>query len=88
MLLAVGLQIIHDLLFYMFVLSVKTGSSKIIDIFKIYGKENGFGAIFFDSLMMISSCLFTSLFSSYDLNSNIIILIINIYLIPYLVYSV
>ena len=68
MLLAVCLQIIHDLLFYMFVLSIKTGNSKIMDIFKVYGKENGFGAVFFDSLMMISSCLFTSLFSSYYLH--------------------
>lgn len=88
MLLAVGLQIIHDLLFYMFVLSIKTGYSQIIDIFKIYGKENGFGAIFFDSLMMISACLFTSLFTTIDINNNIIILIVSVYLIPYLLYSI
>lgn len=87
-LLAVGIQIIHDLSFYKLVLSIKSGRSKIIDIFKIYGKESGFGAIISDSLMMISACLLTSLFTSVNVNMNLIILVISIYLVPYFIYSI
>ena len=63
MLLAVVVQIVHDLSFYKLVVSIPRGKSLIVDLFKDYGEENGFSAIISDSLMMISSCLLTSLFS-------------------------
>lgn len=87
-LLSVVIQIIHDLSFYKFVISIPRGNSLIIDIFKNYGEENGFYAILADSLMMISSCLLSSAFSSLNTNMNLIILIANIYLVPYLIYSI
>ena len=87
LLLAVLIQITHDILFYLFCTSVKRGKSQILDIFKDYGKEKGSGAIIADSLMMISSILIASYLKGKTLNSNIIILIISIYLVPYMVYS-
>jgi len=86
-LLAVIVQIIHDLSFYKLVLVIPKGASLIIDLFKNYGKENGFYAIFFDSLMMISSCLLSTLFSSFGINMNLIILVLSVYIVPYLIYS-
>lgn len=80
-------QIIHDILFFIFVSSVPRGKSKILDVFKDYGKENSYKAIIADSMMMISSVLLASLFKSFTFNSNIIILIVSVYLTPYLVYS-
>jgi hypothetical protein len=88
LLLAVLIQITHDILFYLFCTSVKRGKSQILDIFKDYGKEKGSGAIIADSLMMISSILIASYLKDKTLNSNIIILIISIYLVPYMVYTV
>ena len=88
LLLAVLIQITHDILFYLFCTSVKRGKSQILDIFKDYGKEKGSGAIIADSLMMISSILIASYLKGKTLNSNIIILIISIYLVPYMVYTV
>jgi len=85
--LAVCIQIIHDILFYIFVSSVTRGRSKIIDVFKDYGKENSFKAIIADSTMMILSILITSYLKSKTLNINIIVLIISIYLVPYFIYS-
>ena len=86
-LLSVIVQIIHDLSFYKLVISIPKGKSLIIDLFKNYGNENGFYAIFFDSLMMISSCLFATLFSSFGININLIILVLTVYIVPYLIYS-
>ena len=88
LLLAVLIQITHDIFFYLFSKSVKRGKSKILDIFKDYGKEKGFGAIIADSLLIISSILIASYLKGKTLNSNIIILIFSIYLVPYMIYTV
>ena len=81
-------QIIHDILFYLFCESIQRGKSKILDVFKDYGKEKGSNAIIADSLMMISSILIASYLKGKTLNSNIIILVFSIYLVPYMVHSV
>ena len=88
LLVAVGVQVAHDLLFYKLFSAVKRGKSRILDIFKDYGKEKGSTAIIADSLMMISSILIASYLKDKTLNSNIIILIVGVYLIPYMVYTV
>ena len=85
--LAVLIQVIHDILFYFFCTSIKRGKSRILDIFKDYGKEKGVGAIVADSLMMIVSILLASYLKGKGLNTNIIVLICGIYLVPYFLYS-
>ena len=87
LLLAVVIQVTHDILFYLFCTSVKRGKSKILDIFKDYGLEKGSGAIVADSLMMISSILIASYLKGFSLNTNIITLIIAVYIVPYFIYS-
>ena len=87
-LLVVVLQITHDLLFYLFSLSLSRGQSQIIDTFKDYGKEVGINAILSDSGMMILSCILASIFASWSQNINIVLFIITIYLVPYFIYSV
>jgi hypothetical protein len=84
--LAVLIQIIHDLLFYLFFQWFPLGKNQMIDTFKEYGKEVSFNAIFGDSCMMISSCLLASFLAGCSLNTNLIVLIISIYLVPYLVF--
>jgi len=83
--LAVIIQIIHDILFYLFFSSVPRGYNEMLDFFKDYAKEVKAGAILGDSFMMIIACLLSSIFATYSLNTNIIILIIAIYFIPYLI---
>jgi hypothetical protein len=84
--LALCVQITHDILFYVFFSNVKTGYSFILDFFKKYAKEVSYKAILGDSFMMFLACLYSSLFASYSLNTNIILLIISVYLIPYVIY--
>jgi len=83
--LALTIQIIHDILFYIFFTYVPTGYNKMLDFFKDYAKEVGSGAIFGDSFMMIIACLLSSIFANYNFNFNIIILIFSIYLFPYMI---
>jgi hypothetical protein len=59
----------------------------MLDFFKKYSKEVGIKSIFGDSFMIVLTCLFASHFASYNLNTNIITLIISLYFIPYVLNS-
>ena len=83
--LAVIIQIIHDILFYLFFKTVPRGYNSMLDFFKDYANEVGGGAILGDSFMMILSCLLSSHFATYTLNSNIILLIFLVYFVPYMI---
>lgn len=85
--LAVIVQIVHDLLFYSFFMNVPRGMNQMLDTFKDYAKEVSFRAIFADSGMMIMSCLIASFLASQNTNINIIVLIVFVYLLPYLLYN-
>ena len=85
--LTVVLQIIHDFAFYYLFSSVPKGLNKMLDTFKAYARENGYRAIVSDSVMMVSSCLLYSYFSTVSLDANIILLIVLMYLVPYLIYN-
>lgn len=84
--LALCVQTIHDLLFYLFFSSVPRGHNFMLDYFKDYAKEVSYGAILGDNFMMILACLLSSHIATYSKNLNIIILILSVYLIPYVIY--
>ena len=83
--LAVMIQIIHDILFYLFFKTVPSGYNSMLDFFKDYANEVGINAILGDSFMMIIACLLSSHFATYTLNSNIIVLIFSVYFVPYMI---
>ena len=85
--LAVILQITHDILFYVFFSNIPRGVNKMIDTFKDYANDVSYKAILADSGMMIMSCLVASYLVNKDTNTNIIVLIIFLYLLPYLLYN-
>ena len=85
--LAVAIQIVHDMLFYYMFKLVPRGSNMMLDTFKDYANEVGFKAVLSDSLMMILACLLSSYFVSLNLNTNIIILILSMYILPYAIYN-
>lgn len=88
LLLALGIQIIHDILFYALVIKpFPRGKNRMMDVFKKYADDHGAGAIFGDSLMMISTVFLSAIFKNYSLNHNIIISIFSIYLLPYVLYT-
>ena len=86
-LLAIIVQITHDILFYIIFSNIPRGFNKMLDTFKDYGKEVSYKAIFADSGMMIMSCLISFYLVNKNLNTNIIILILVLYLLPYFLYN-
>ena len=85
--LAVIVQIIHDILFYKFFTIVPRGVNKMLDTFKDYSIEASYKAILSDSGMMIMSCIVASYLVNTSTNVNIILLISLLYLLPYLLYN-
>jgi hypothetical protein len=85
--LAIVVQIIHDVLFYLVIRMVPKGRNAMIDTFKGYAKEVGIYAILGDSIVITSACLMTSFMANYTINYNIISLVATIYFIPYILYT-
>lgn len=85
-LLAVCIQIIHDLLFGYFI-SYSNSKSPILTIFKLYAKELGFTIIFADSLMIISTILIMFLIQKFSTNLKLFILTLALYILTFLLYS-
>jgi len=85
--LAVGIQVIHDILFYLFFSNIPRNRNKMLDFFKDYADENGYMTIVADSAMIILSALISSVLVSRSLNMNIIILVTILYTLPYLIYN-
>lgn len=80
--LAVVIQVIHDILFYLFFKSLPLDYNAML---KDYANEKGGMAIVGDSVMMIMACLSSSYFETISLNSNIILLILFTYFVPYMI---
>jgi hypothetical protein len=85
--LAVILQITHDILFYVFFRNIPRGINKMIDTFKDYANDVSYNAILADSGMMIMSSLIASYLVNKNMNTNVIVLISFLYLLPYLLYN-
>ena len=57
-LLALTVQLVHDLLFYVLVIEkLPEGQNGVIDLFKKYASENGYHILIADALMVTSSIL-------------------------------
>jgi len=82
--LALIIQIIHDILFYIFITIIPRGKNDMIDTFKDYANEISYLAIIGDSIMIISACLIGYYLVNKNTNTNIILLIILLYLLQYM----
>ena len=85
-LLGIGLCIIHDILFYLFFKNIPRGENHMIDFFKDYAKDLGSTAILGDITLVIWAIILSSLLNTQTKKTNIIVLFIGIYLIPYIIY--
>lgn len=82
--LAVMIQLAHDILLYYFFKNIEYSKNSMLDVFKDYAVEKGSKILFGDSLLVISSILFASVLANKNLNTNIIVLVVVIYILPYL----
>lgn len=84
---AVIVQIIHDLSLYYFFIKPHKGGNLVFDLYKSYANENGGKIIFADAGMVISSILLAMYFKNIPSHTNIALLILVTYLLPYYVYK-
>ena len=78
---AVGIQLVHDLLFGAFIQRYH-GRSPILNVFKEYAKEHGARILLADAAMVVSTVLFEQF-----MNHKIVTVLL-VYLVPYFVFSV
>ena len=82
------IQIFHDYLFYIFFSSIPRNKNKMLDLFKDYAKEVSFKAILGDSFMIFIAGFLSTFLTYYSKNTNIIVFVISMYLLPYILYTV
>jgi hypothetical protein len=81
------IQIIHDILFYLMITIIPRNYNKIIDVFKDYADEVSYKAIIGDSAMIIATGLIASYLANFNANTNIIILVVFLYLLQYVLHT-
>ena len=85
--LAVIIQLIHDLTFYKFFSSIKKGKNKMLDVFKEYAKEMSYKILIADAEMIIATCIISSLLANFSISVNIFLFIVLFYLAQYFIYN-
>jgi hypothetical protein len=83
---AVGVQIIHDLLFYYGVIrQVPEGKNGIMDIFKPYAEAGGAKLVAGDSAIMVGTSLAAMLLKSASPHLVVAVGLVSMYILPYIV---
>ena len=82
----VFIQIVFDFLFYMFFSIIPKGSNNMLDFFKVYANEAGTGALLGDSFLVIMAVILSAFLNQSSYYTNIVFLIMSIYLTPYFIY--
>ena len=83
---AVIIQIIFDFLFYLLFSFIPKGSNHMLDLFKEWAKFAKLDALWGDSILVIVGVILSSLFNKYSFNTNMFLLILGLYLVPYFIY--
>ena len=85
---AVLIQIVHDILFYVLVVTpMPTGTNKMIDLFKEYGAENGWKILPYDSFMIASTVLLADAFEEHGLQEQGFAGLLGVYAMTYVTFT-
>jgi uncharacterized protein YacL len=86
--LAVCIQIVHDVLFYFLVIkTVPQGQNQMIDLFKEYANENSYKIILYDSAMVASTVFLAKYLSKLDESTTSFVGLLAVYALTYIVYT-
>ena len=86
--LAVWIQIIHDILFYFLVIeTVPRGQNQMIDLLKEYAAENSYKIILYDSAMIAGTVFLADYLSKIHESSVNFIGLLTVYALTYIVYT-
>ena len=84
---AIVAQICFDTFMYIIIQNTPIGSNQIIDIFRIYIKEGGLFIFTLDCSFTVFSILIASIFNTFTLNTNLILLISFLNMLPFIVFT-
>ena len=85
---AVVIQLVHDILFYFFIVRpLPTGTNKMIDLFKEYGNEIGWKILAYDSFMMASTVLLSDVLEEYSVQEQSFVGLLGTYALTYILYT-
>jgi hypothetical protein len=84
-LLAICIQIIHDVGFYFMFILLPRNMNAMIDFYKDTYRKLGVVSLSWNIVIMLISCLLGSFFATLNLNDNIVTLITTLYFVPYLI---
>jgi hypothetical protein len=82
----IAIQVFFDFLFYLLFTIAPLGSNHMLDFFKSYASEVGVNALFGDSILVILAVIMSALLNVTSYDTNIVFLILSIYLTPYFIY--
>ena len=82
----VAIQVFFDFLFFILFTIIPKGSNNMLDYFKGYAKEVGVNALLGDSVLVIFAVVLSALLNTRSFDTNILFLILSVYLAPYFVY--
>jgi uncharacterized protein YacL len=87
-LLAVFIQIVHDVVFYFAVVRpVPKGQNEMIDLFKEYASENSYKVVIADSVMIASTVLLADYFSKISDSIVVFTGLLSTYALSYIIYT-
>jgi hypothetical protein len=84
---AVLVQWIHDILFYLIILRNVHTKNSIIELLRPYGNDAGILALIGDSWMMLGSLLFALLVSKLSIKGQIFTVLVSGYMLPYAIFE-
>ena len=84
--LSVIVQIVFDFLFYLFFTIIPKGSNHMLDLFKDWGKYAKADALWGDSILVLVGVILSSFLKEQTFNTNMFLLILGGYLVPYIIY--
>jgi len=85
---SIGVQLVHDILFYLIViLGVPKGQNSMIDLFKEYANENSWKILAADSAMIGSTVLIADALKAYSSKVVSFVGLLGAYALTYIIYT-
>lgn len=84
--LAVGVQIFFDFLFYLLFSVIPVGQNDMLDLFKKYAKDVSYNALLGDSILVLLGVIISAWLKTKSFDYNMMALLISSYLVPYIIW--
>ena len=84
--LAVGIQLIFDFLFYLMFSAVPLGKNHMLDMFKSWAKYAKLDALWGDSILVLVGVILSAFLNQRSFNENMFWLIFGAYITPYIIH--